>query len=740
MNPKNKFWWFAGVSVSIALTIVVTIVVLMWKEFLPEQKAILLSILRQYFGYIFGCVFILMASLVFGLDAIVHNYVIPINKLIEETTLINTVNPSHRIQIEGSRACIRLADIINQVADRYGDLQENVEQKIKVAKAQTEDEKSVLATFMAELPEGVVICNAEGQILLYNKQAKQFLEYGTEDIECPDGQNVPNVDCQFIGLGRSVFGVIDKNIIVHALDEIAGKLKREEEHAASCFVVAGESSRLLRTEAVPVLNQEKQFTGFILILNDITQQLETDNQVDCLLQSYTRGTRSSLASIRAAIEAIFEYPDMDVSQLNVFSKIIYDESVILSDFLNKTQADYSWEMKTPWPLVRITDKYLADSIRRKAEEKLGITILMEKTGEENWVKVDTYSIGLAMIFLADQLKNIIGIRKFTCSTEKEGKFVCLDLIWEGSPVRIEILREWEKQLLTVGTEKIPLTLKEVVGHHEAEIWSHSCGKSDKETGFFGKTRFLKSRDKSYLRLLLPVAETVEPNTIRSIMVLSESRPEFYDFDLFDQPGQTPEADNRPLTELSYTVFDTETTGLNPEEDEIISIGAVRIVNGNLLREEIFDQLIDPRRPVPPESVKIHGIQPEMVKGQPFIDTTLPLFHRFAEDTILVAHNAAFDMRMLEMKEVQTGIKFINPVLDTLLLSAVIHPAQENHNMELIAKRLGISIVGRHTALGDAIATGEIFLKLVSLLENNGIRTMKQARLASQKTYYARLKY
>lgn len=741
MNPKNKFWWFAGVSISIAIAIVVTIVILLWKELLPEQKVILFGIIKQHFGYIFGCVFILLAGLVFGLDAMFHNYVIPIIKLIEETTLINTVNPSHRIQIEGSGDCMRLAKVINEAADRYGELQKNVEQKIKAANAQTEDEKSILAAFMAELPEGVVICNAEGQILLYNKQAKQLLEYGMADIECLPGENTPNLDCQFIGLGRSVFGVIDKNLIVHALDEIAGKLKHEEEHAASYFVVAGKDSRLLRTEAVPVLNQEKQFTGFILILNDITRQLETDNRVGCLLQSYTRGTRASLASIRAAIEAILEYPDMDVSQLSVFSKIIYNESVTLSDFLNKTEADYSCEMETPWPLVQMADKDLADTISRKAEEKLGIAIHLEKNDEENWVKVDTYSIGLAMIFLVNQLKEFTGIRKFDCLSEKEGKFVCLDVIWEGSPVKIETLREWESQPLTLGTERIPLTLKEVIGHHEAEIWSHSCEKSDKKTGFFGKTRFLKNKDKSYLRLLLPAVETVEPNTIRSIMVLSESRPEFYDFDLFNQPGQTLEKDNRPLTELSYTVFDTETTGLNPGGgDEIISIGAVRIVNGNLLREEIFDQLIDPRRSVPPESVKIHGIQPEMLKGQPFIETVLPLFHRFAEDTILVAHNAAFDMRMLEMKEEQTGTKFINPVLDTLLLSAVIHPAQENHNMELIAKRLGISIVGRHTALGDAIATGEIFLKLVSLLENNGIHTLRQARVASQKTYYARLKY
>jgi DNA polymerase-3 subunit epsilon len=98
------------------------------------------------------------------------------------------------------------------------------------------------------------------------------------------------------------------------------------------------------------------------------------------------------------------------------------------------------------------------------------------------------------------------------------------------------------------------------------------------------------------------------------------------------------------------------------------------------------------------------------------------------------------MRLLQLKETQTGVKFINPVLDTLLLSAVIHPNQNSHNLEAIAQRLGINIIGRHTSLGDAILTGEIFLRLVPLLAERGIVTLQDARNAAQETYYARLSY
>jgi hypothetical protein len=114
-----------------------------------------------------------------------------------------------------------------------------------------------------------------------------------------------------------------------------------------------------------------------------------------------------------------------------------------------------------------------------------------------------------------------------------------------------------------------------------------------------------------------------------IAATAGERPEFYDFDLFGWSASSHELDDRPLSELAYTVFDTETTGLHPSQgDEIIQIGATRIVNRRLLRYECFDQLVKPPVRLSPGSIEVHGLTRELLAGQPSIDAGLPRFHAF----------------------------------------------------------------------------------------------------------------
>ena len=126
--------------------------------------------------------------------------------------------------------------------------------------------------------------------------------------------------------------------------------------------------------------------------------------------------------------------------------------------------------------------------------------------------------------------------------------------------------------------------------------------------------------------------------------------------------------------------------------------------------------------------------------QPRIAQVLPAFHGYAADTVLVGHNVAFDMRFLQLKEQATGLRFDQPVLDTLLLASIAQPHEPSQSLEAIAARLGVQIEARHNAAGDALATAQVFLRLLPLLRRQGLVTLGEVRAEAEKSWYARLRY
>ncbi len=524
MKPSLKYWIFILGIAGVIFGVILASVVGSWLNLTPAEQQLVAGLAEKILPYpLMGA--IILAGIICGLVTLLfRSYIIPILKMAEATQLIALANPDHRITPEGGKEVVRLARVINAAAEESRKLRSEVDDAIRTAQAELREERNRFAALMSELPLGVLACNSDGQILLYNQQAQTLLHLPTQatfTYARPGG---------WLGLGRSLFGLLPREQITHGLELLQQGVNQGESAPTTGFMATLDDGRSLRITLAPVF-------GFSCRQHELCLQCE----------------------------------------------------------------------------------------RR---QMTGLVLTLEEV-------------------------------------HLQGK---------GEPLRVPLL-----------------SAPAIAPCHET-------------------------------------TPAVGP------------RPVYYEFDLFSRQG-LPELGSRTLRSMTYVVFDTETTGLNPAKgDEIIQLGAVRIVNGRILQEEVIDQLIDPRRGIPDEAVAVHGITQEMVAGHPTVEEVLPHFHRFVEGAVLVAHNAAFDMRCLQLKEQQSGVCFDNPVLDTLILSSLIHPHQEGHSLEGIARRLNLTVVRRHTALGDALVTAEILLKLIPLLESKGIVTLDDALKASRSSSYAGLTY
>ncbi len=164
---------------------------------------------------------------------------------------------------------------------------------------------------------------------------------------------------------------------------------------------------------------------------------------------------------------------------------------------------------------------------------------------------------------------------------------------------------------------------------------------------------------------------------------------------------------------TYVVFDIETTGLSPQTEEITEIGGVKIENGRIT--DTFSQLINPGKPIPAKIVELTGITDAMVQDMPAIDTVLPEFLSFCKDTVVVAHNAAFDTGFIRQKASRLGLAFHNKIADTLRLSRELFPDEKKHTLDAVCQRMEVSLENHHRAVDDATATAEVFLKFLDMI-------------------------
>lgn len=717
MKPSIKYWIFLSAIMFTVFSVLAICFAGAWSSLTPDEQVYFSAISDKLLPFPFVGALILCGILSLMVSFLFHNYVIPILKLGESTQLISAVNPEHRIEIkQAAREVHYLIDILNQSAEAFADLRRDVNEQIAEAQSKLDEERARLAALMSELPHGVVVCNTDGQVLLYNQQAQQPFQ---TDQQQEDGSRQG-----ILGLGRSIFSILDRDPIVHALEMLHNRHNAGLKQLVNNFMMTLRNGLCLRVNLAPFFIEQdgKQLiSGFVLTLEDMTSQIESDTRRDMLIRSLTDDQQSALQEIRSAITIILNQPKMDPELLHSYRHAIDQSSQRLQENIVQARANFVSHLYSLQRSENVLGSSLLEVISKNISDRFFINVTTQAEASV-WLQLDSYTIVQSIAQLVSMLLLHTEIQEMLMTlTLNENQRVELAVTWPETFVDPQLLVDWKQTPFSSDAQGNLLTFSDMIKKMSGTIkpLAHTA---DACNGVL----FELPRFKEQQHIAMPVE--------------LEHRPVSYEFDLFKQENLR-ELGDMPLDKLIYVVFDTETTGLNPSEgDEIIQLGAIRIVNGRMLYHEAIDQLVDPLRPVPQTSVEIHGIQPELLPGQPTIDKVLPHFHQFAENSVLVAHNAAFDMRFLQLKEESTGIKFENPVLDTLLLSSIIHPNQESHSLEGLAERLNVTIVGRHTALGDAIVTAEVLLKMLPLLKANRINTLAEALVASAKSPFAKYTY
>ena len=465
-----------------------------------------------------------------------------------------------------------------------------------------------------------------------------------------------------LGLGRPVAGLLRMGPIRLAYDRL---VEKGAEEGSDILVTTREGARLLeaRIRLLRLEGQETKAPGYVLTLRDVTADLRVQAERAHLLNRLLAGVNDTLSNLpESPAQTRLAALAQDTAQ-------------------RKIATDTQW-----WPMEALGASDLGAALVARLERK-GVALTPD-LGDTR-LRCDGFAITRMLERLALCWAEI-GATGLTLTLASEGpEAAILSLEAKGDAPATDRLEDWLATPLSPGLAGF--TGADVLLSHGTRITIEPAGPG-----------------RHALRLSLPLAEPRQAGPTRVVM---------YDFDLLNAaiPEDLAKA---PLKSLSFVIFDTETTGLNPQVDEICQIAAVRLVNGKITRNERFDMLVNPGRRIPAAATDVHHITNEMVEGAPDVAEALSRFHAFAAGSVLVAHNAPFDMSFLRRREGEIGKRFDQPILDTVLCSAILYGQSAEHTLDALCDRLHIRIpdTARHTAIGDAIGTAEAFRKMIPMLE------------------------
>jgi DNA polymerase-3 subunit epsilon len=616
------------------------------------------------------------------------------------TELMATVDPHYRLPLTGGDELNPLAEEINRLADRLRDARIDLQAQVTQATRELDEEHGRLVTVLETLGEGVVLAGVDGAVILANRVAHEQLG------GAPGGL-----------LARNLFDFVDREKVIYFVERLRQGAQIQR------FSLLADRDATLAAVMTPFFDADGSMRGFVVILRDVTGPARAEEERRRRLTETLRGLRDPLASIRSLSESLLTQPAELASEFRRLVEAINLEAVRLSGLVSERRAHEDFGLEAaPTHFEEISaDDVVAMALRRAAQEGVetgGIVVVPPRAGAALHAEASMLTAALAHLMQGVLLRRLPGGRAWLRS-RSVGHVVQFEVSAEGRGVITELDAGLDLPLM-VGVASV-LSVREVVRRHSGEVWSYAAeGRLGYRLTCPAAGGGGSDRDRARHSPAFVGAGTVSGWTTAGP---APARPALYDFSLLEELERSVRADDRarPLRELTYAVFDTETTGLSPQHgDRVVSMAAVRVRAGVVRAAEYFDALVNPARPIPSASVRFHGITDAMVAEAPPIEVVLPAFLRFAEGCVLVGHQVWFDLLFLKTTTIR------QPVLDTVALAEMVYGRLDDFDLGAVAGRLGVAVRGRHSALGDALATAEILVRLIGLLDKRGVRTLGDA--------------
>lgn len=565
-----------------------------------------------------------------------------------------------------------LAPAAQAIHEALEDTRESLESALAEKLAVMTRDKALLEALLRELKDAVLVVSADGRILMYNRAAVALLGP--------------------LGLDRPLSQVVPTEPVMSAVAHLETAPHWDKTAHAGFLTAAKRDGRIL-AGAVSNVSFSEDRIGHVLMFRDRTDDLRVHGELEHLLRQMIEAVRRPASAIAAMLDVVEQVPDMQGDRRSEIRDAMRSELSRLSNAIETASEGEARAYRAMWPIRDVS----VGQIFKAMDLHLPEAVSSRDEGEV--VTCDGFAITEVLSNVVHSMMAEAGRSNPRMYAEAQDNEVLLCIAWDGKQVPIAELEQWLDHPIAPAYGRY--TGRDALVAHKTDMWVENA-----EDG---------------PRIVLPLK-----NGTASGQDAPDLPFEFYDFNLTAKIDA--ELEDRPLRDVPYIVFDTETTGLDTNRDEVVQISAVRILGGRLLGGENFDQLVNPGRAIPKASEEIHGISDQMVSDAPPFSEVADHFKTYCDGSVLVAHHAAFDMAFLGRLKAAGGPAIDNAALCTARLSLQLFPHEADHTLDGLAKRFGIQIPSekRHTALGDSIATAEVLLKMLPLLEERGVTTLRDA--------------